>query len=78
MKILRKPEVLDRTGWSNPTLYNKINDGLFPPGFSIGKRAVGWLDTEVDKYILAMVAGESADELRVLVKKLLLERKGAA
>jgi predicted DNA-binding transcriptional regulator AlpA len=41
-KALRKPAILDATGWSTPTLYRKIEQGLFPkstkldPEFCLG------------------------------------------
>ena len=52
-KILRKPSVLDRTGWSAPTLWRRVKDGSFPPPRQIGPRAVGWLESEVDAAIAA-------------------------
>ena len=52
-KILRKPSVLERTGWSAPTLWRRVKDGSFPPPRRIGPRAVGWLESEVDDAIAA-------------------------
>ena len=52
-KILRKPSVLDRTGWSAPTLWRRVKDGSFPPPRQIGPRAVGWLEREVEAAIAA-------------------------
>ena len=52
-KILRKPSVLDRTGWSEPTLWRRVKDGSFPPPRQIGPRAVGWLESEVEAAIAA-------------------------
>ncbi|HEV8484119.1 MAG TPA: AlpA family phage regulatory protein [Blastocatellia bacterium] len=52
-KILRKPSVLDRTGWSAPTLWRRVKDGSFPPPRKIGPRAVGWLESEVEAAIAA-------------------------
>lgn len=52
-KILRKPSVLNRTGWSAPTLWRRVKDGSFPPPRQIGPRAVGWLESEVEAAIAA-------------------------
>jgi prophage regulatory protein len=41
--ILRRPQVEARTGLSRSTLYQYIQDGLFPRPVSLGARAVGWL-----------------------------------
>lgn len=52
-RILRKPLVLERTGWSAPTLWRRVKDGSFPRPRRIGPRAVGWLESEVDDAIAA-------------------------
>jgi len=49
--ILRLREVLQRTGFSRSTLYNKIAKNEFPRQVSLGDRAVGWLQREVDGWI---------------------------
>jgi prophage regulatory protein len=51
-KALRKPAVLDATGWSTATLYAKIAAGIFPPGTKLDPngRAVVWFDDEVAKF----------------------------
>ena len=51
--ILRRPQVEARTGLSRSTLYQYIQDGLFPRPVSLGARAVGWLDSEVNTWIAA-------------------------
>jgi len=50
-QILRLPEVKQRTGLSRSSIYKQIADGHFPKSVEIGRRAVGWLDTEVDAWI---------------------------
>ena len=49
--ILRLAEVLESTGLSRATLYNRISEGEFPRQVSLGGRAVGWLKSEVDSWI---------------------------
>ena len=51
--ILRRPQVETRTGLSRSTLYQYIQDGLFPRPVSLGARAVGWLESEVNAWIAA-------------------------
>jgi prophage regulatory protein len=50
-KVLRTPAVLQATGWSKATLYNKITDGVFPRGTKIDPngRAVVWFEDEVER-----------------------------
>ncbi len=76
--ILRLPTVKARTGLSRSTLYNHVSQGIFPKQVSIGERAVGWPEGEVDGIVAARIAGKSNTEIRVLVNKLESARKGAA
>jgi prophage regulatory protein len=50
-KILRLPSVLDRTGLSRSTVYLRVTEGRFPRPVSLGARAVGWIETEVEEWI---------------------------
>jgi len=43
--------VLDRTGLSRSTVYLRISKGEFPKPVSLGARAVGWIETEVEDWI---------------------------
>ena len=49
--ILRLPAVKNRTGLSRSMLYAKVAEGTFPRPISLGARAVGWVDTEVDAWV---------------------------
>lgn len=54
-KILRLPQVIERTGLSRTTIYNRIADATFPKPIKLGERAVGWVDTEIDEWIQARI-----------------------
>lgn len=47
---LRCAAVCKTTGLPKSTLYAKIAEGLFPKPIKLGKRAVGWLSTDVDDW----------------------------
>lgn len=49
--ILRLPEVKSRTGLSRSTLYLRISEGKFPKPISLGDRAVGWIESEVNNWL---------------------------
>lgn len=51
VRFLRLPEVLARTGLSRSTIYVPLEQGRFPRPVSLGARAVGWIEAEVDKWI---------------------------
>ena len=54
-KILRLPIVLDRTGLSRSTVYQRVAEGKFPRPVSLGARAVGWIETEVEEWIARQI-----------------------
>lgn len=50
-KILRLPSVKEKTGLSRSTIYLRIAKGEFPSAISLGGRAVGWLEEEIDNWL---------------------------
>ena len=62
-KILRLPAVLSRTGLGRSTVYLYISEGRFPKPISLGPRAVGWLESEIDEWLEQQIqASRAADE----------------
>lgn len=51
MKILRLPDVLSRVGIKRSMVYQLVKEGSFPAPISLGLRAVGWDEKDVDKWI---------------------------
>ncbi|MBL6985369.1 MAG: AlpA family transcriptional regulator [Candidatus Thioglobus sp.] len=49
--ILRLPTVKQRTGLSRSTIYLRISEGRFPTPVSLGGRAVGWVEEEVNDWL---------------------------
>jgi prophage regulatory protein len=49
--ILRLPTVKARTGLSRSTIYLRIAEGRFPTPISLGGRAVGWIEAEVNEWL---------------------------
>jgi prophage regulatory protein len=49
--ILRLPTVKARTGASRSSIYLWVSEGSFPRPVSLGARAVGWIESEVDEWI---------------------------
>ena len=64
--ILRLPAVKARTGLSRSTIYLRVSENSFPKPISLGGRAVGWIEAEIndwlDRQIAASRAGEARDE----------------
>lgn len=49
--ILRLPAVKARTGLSRSTIYLRISKNEFPAPISLGGRAVGWLELDVNAWV---------------------------
>ena len=49
--ILRLPTVKSRTGLSRSTIYLRIANGEFPKPVSLGGRAVGWLESDIENWL---------------------------
>ena len=73
--ILRLPTVLKKIGRSKSSHYADIKAGLFVKPISIGLRARGTPNYEMDAIIAARIAGKSIEEIRLLVSNLLEARK---
>lgn len=55
LTILRRREVERRTGLSRSTIYERIKAGTFPAPISLGEKAVGWIESEIDSWLAARV-----------------------
>ena len=56
VRVLRLPQVLARTGLSRSSIYLRVADGTFPQPVRLGKRAIGWIESEIDQWIRAQIA----------------------
>jgi prophage regulatory protein len=55
LKILRLPQVCEVTGLCRSMIYQLEADLRFPQRVKIGVRAVGWLDNEVNAWLLRRI-----------------------
>lgn len=55
ISILRRKQVEKRTGLSRSTIYLYMDEGLFPKPISLGPRAVGWLENEIQEWLAARI-----------------------
>lgn len=56
ISIMRRREVERRTGLSRSTIYERIRAGGFPAPVSLGGKAVGWIEHEVNRWLNEQVA----------------------
>ena len=55
-KILRLPDVKQKTGLGRSSIYMKESEGNFPARINLGARSVGWLESEVCAWINARIS----------------------
>jgi prophage regulatory protein len=55
LSILRRKQVEKRTGLSRSTIYLRIQEGTFPRPISLGVRAVGWLENEIETWLASRI-----------------------
>jgi prophage regulatory protein len=59
-KMLRLRAVQDWTGLSRSTIYAMMKSGNFPKNITLGARAVGWLDADIQKWIDSRITAQQA------------------
>lgn len=50
-RLIRLPEVIERTGLSRSTIYLMLERGAFPKPAKLNLRVNGWLETEIADWI---------------------------
>ena len=61
--ILRLPKVKQRTGLSRSTIYLRMANHEFPSPISLGGRSVGWLEQDIDEWIVARIEDSRVNDL---------------
>ncbi len=59
-KILRLPTVKDLTGLSRSTIYLRISKNEFPAPISLGGRAVGWVEADVNAWLSEKISASQS------------------
>ena len=60
-RIMRRPAVEAQTGLSRSTLYDQMRAGKFPRPVPLGDKAVGWLESDIAKWIEERVAAREIE-----------------
>jgi prophage regulatory protein len=55
VRLIRLPEVVDRTGQSAAKVYDAMADGKFPKSVATGPNSRAWVEHEVDEWIRARI-----------------------
>lgn len=55
-KVIRLPAVKDQTGLSRSSIYLRMSKGEFPKSISLGDRAIGWLEEDINQWLEHCIA----------------------
>jgi prophage regulatory protein len=58
-RIMRKPEMLNMVGLSDPTIWRMEQAGNFPKRIQLGGNSCGWLESEVMGWLAERIAARS-------------------
>lgn len=50
-RVIRLPEVINKTGLGRTTIWRMSSTGNFPEAISLGGKATGWIEAEIDRWI---------------------------
>ena len=64
LTVLRRKQVEVRTGLSRSTIYARVKAGSFPAPISLGAKAVGWLQSDIDDWIYERVRASRDDRAK--------------
>ena len=64
-RLIRLPEVINRTGYGRTSIYRKMEDGSFPRCIKLGgplegsnafdSRAIAWIEEEVEQWMATRI-----------------------
>ncbi len=60
--ILRLPAVKERTALSRSTIYLRIANNEFPAPISLGGRAVGWVEEDINNWLAEKIEASSSHQ----------------
>lgn len=75
LNIIRLFEVAKRFGLAKSSTYDRVSRGLIVPPISLGGRARGYIESEINAVLKAMIAGKTEAEIKSLVLELVAQRQ---
>jgi prophage regulatory protein len=65
LRYIRLPEVCARVGLKRSTVYRLISLGRFPKHIKLSEHASAWIESEIDDFMIARIAGRDHEPLAV-------------
>lgn len=75
IKFVRLADVARRLGVTRQSVFIQAKRGTYPPFLKVGERAVGVLESEMQEMLRARLRGDSLEEIKALVQRLVAARK---
>ena len=63
LSIVRLPAVMAQVGLSRSTIYLRISERKFPRSISLGGRAVGWVQSDIQGWLEQCLAESRVEEV---------------
>lgn len=60
-RILKLPDVKERVGMSTTRIYQQMREGTFPLSRRLGPGSVGWLESDLDKWMANLPVAEPGE-----------------
>jgi predicted DNA-binding transcriptional regulator AlpA len=77
-RLLRSEEMDRATPYKRERRRELEKEGLHPPRIAINARLAVWPEYEVDRWLGAIAAGRTENEIRELIRRMVAERQKAA
>ena len=55
MRLIRLPEVISKVGLKRSTIYQRMSEGRFPKGRSLGPKSTVRVESEIDDWINSII-----------------------
>lgn len=59
-KLIRLPQVIERTTLSRSSIYEMMSNGTFPKPVKLSLRANGWIEAEIDAWLASRIEAREA------------------
>lgn len=59
LRLIRRKEVQNKTGFGASSIYAEMAKGTFPKPVRISERRIAWVESEIDQWIAERIASRS-------------------
>lgn len=63
LRVIRLPEVKQRTGLSRSSIYRLMAEARFPQSCKLGERIIAWVEVDIDSWFAEKIASSRHQSL---------------